>query len=304
MAAWGHRWWERTQALDRAAPLAATLSPRLIGHLRGLRPDVVVLQDYETVRYDVAAPLLRAAGLRVVGLDTGASARPSGARWKGWTRGFAQQLLAVHSAEEARLRSLGHQRVAVWPMPVRTDVLVPGERSAARAGLGIDADERIVFAAARLHPVKNLPLLADSCRDAGATLVLAGAGSEQSRLRASHVRLIGWQDTTSLVRWYAAADVVALSSNAEGQPVAVLEAFACGRGVVATAVGGVPDVVRNGSTGWLVPARDREAFSAALSEALRDRTRTDGYGAAGRELVLRFHSAEAVAASFRALAGW
>jgi glycosyltransferase involved in cell wall biosynthesis len=302
MLLWGHRWWERTQWLAPAAPVAATLSLRLVRHLVRLRPDVVVVQDYETLRYDVVAPLLRAAGLRVVAMDTGASARPSQAPWKRATRTLSRQLLAVHDAEATRLREQGHQHVEVWPIPVRTDVYLPGDRAAARARLGVTADERLVFSAARLHPVKNLPLLADACRDAGATLVLAGEGSERARLRSPHVRLLGWQSLEQLVSWYAAADVVALSSRTEGQPVAVLEAFACGRGVVATAVGGVPEVVLPGETGWLVPPGDRTALSAALDEALADRRRTDAYGRAGRELVLRRHTADQVAAAFTALA--
>ncbi|MGZ6825878.1 MAG: glycosyltransferase, partial [Mycobacteriales bacterium] len=86
-----------------------------------------------------------------------------------------------------------------------------------------------------------------------------------------------------------------------GQPLAVLEAFACGRAVVATAVGGVPEVVRPGETGWLVPPRDRAALGDALREALSDRTATDALGAAGRERVLREHAPEAVAAAFRSM---
>ncbi|MGZ6826013.1 MAG: glycosyltransferase family 4 protein [Mycobacteriales bacterium] len=300
-AAWGHRHWERTQGLQRLAPVASTLSPRLVRHLVRLRPDVVVVQDYETLRYDVAAPLLRAAGLRVVAMDTGASARPSGAVWKPLTRRLSASLLAVHEAEARRLRGAGHRSVAVWPAPVRTDVLVPGDRSSARASLGIGADERVVFAAARLHPVKNLPLLADACADADARLVLAGEGTERPHLDRPHVTLLGWQDVEALVPWYAAADVVALSSNTEGQPLAVLEAFACGRAVVATAVGGVPEVVRPGETGWLVPPRDRVALATALREALADRTATDALGAAGRGRVLREHAPDAVAAAFRSL---
>jgi glycosyltransferase involved in cell wall biosynthesis len=304
MLLWGHRFWERTQWLAPAAPVAATLSPRLVRHLVRLRPDVVVVQDYETVRYDVVAPLLRAAGMRVVAMDTGASARPSRLPWKRATRALSAGLLAVHAAEAARLATHGHRRVDVWPIPVRTDVYSPGDRSAARRRLGVDPQERLVFSAARLHPVKNLPMLVDACRAVGATLVIAGEGSERERLeraRHAHVRLLGWQSLEQLADWYAAADVVALSSNSEGQPVAVLEAFACGRGVVATAVGGVPEVVRPGQTGWLVPPRDGDAFAAALAEALADPATTDAYGRAGRELVLREHSADAVAGSFRAL---
>lgn len=305
MLLWGHRFWERTQWLAPAAPAAATLSPGLVRHLVRLRPDVVVVQDYETVRYDVAVLLLRAAGLRVVAMDTGASAQPSRAPWKRLTRRLSRQLLAVHEAEAVRLRTAGHSRVSVWPVPVRADLFTPGDRADARAQLGLADEERVVFSAARLHPVKNLPLLADACADAGATLVLAGEGSERRRLTrrgAAGLRLVGWQSSEQLRAWYAAADVVALSSNTEGQPIAVLEAFSCGRGVVATAVGGVPEVVRAGETGWLVPPRDREALAAALQEALQDRTLTDDYGAAGRELVLRRHSAERVSAAFRDLA--
>lgn len=299
--AWGHRWWERTQRLQLLAPVASTLSPRLVRALVRLRPDVVVVQDYETLRYDIAAPLLRLAGLRVVAMDTGASARPSAAPWKPLTRRLAAQLLAVHEAEAARLRAAGHRRVAVWPAPVRTDVLVPGDRAAARAQLALEPNARIVFSAARLHPVKNLPLLADACRDAGASLVIAGEGSERSRLEQQGVRLLGWQSVEQLVTWYAAADVVALSSNAEGQPIAPLEAFSCGRAVVATAVGGMPEVVRDGETGWVVAPRDRAALAHALGQALADRAATDAFGERGRALVLAAHTAPAVAVAFAGL---
>jgi len=303
-AVWGHRWWEQTQRLWPIAPVISTLSLRLLRTLIGLRPDAVVTQDYETLRFDVAAPLLSLAGVRVVGLDTGASARPSTAAWKRWTRGRAHRLLAVHEREANRLRDLGHDRVSVWPVPVRTDIFVPGDRATARAALGIPMDRRLVFSATRLHPVKNLPLLVDACADAHADLVLTGDGSERKTLEnkgSAGLHLVGWQTPEQLTQWYAAADVVALSSNQEGQPTAVLEAFACARAVVATAVGGVPEVIRAGETGWLVPPRDQAALAAALTEALHDRTTTDGFGQAGRQLVLDNHSASAVAA---AITGW
>jgi len=299
--AWGHRWWQRTSSVWRVAPVAAALSPRLLRRLVGLHADAVVIQDYETLRFDIVAPLLKAAGQRVVAIDTGASARPSRAPWKRWTRRCADVLLAVHEAEAERLRNLGHSRVAVWPAPVRTDIFVRGDRQQARQQLAVAADEPVVFAATRLHPVKNLTLLADACADVGATLVLAGDGPERRTLesRGSRaLRLLGWKSGDELMRWYAAADVVALSSNQEGQPIAILEAFACGRGVVATAVGGVPEVVRDGETGWTVPPRDRTALAAALGKALADRETTDRYGESGRDYVLAHHSAEAVAAAF------
>jgi len=301
---WGHRWWERTQGLWRIAPVASTLSPRLIRTIARIEPDAVLIQDYETLRYDVAAPLLRAAGLRVIGLDTGASARPSGAPWKRWTRNRAHRLLAVNQREASRLRDAGHRRLDVWPVPVRTDVFYPMERAQARERLGIPMDRPLVFSATRLHPVKNLPLLADASHEAGADLVLTGDGPDRPLLEQKQMaglRLVGWQTPEQLREWYAAADVVALSSNQEGQPTAVLEAFACGRAVVATAVGGVPEVVLPGESGWLVPPRDRDALAEALRDALSDRARADAMGAHARSQVIARYSADAVA---RALEAW
>lgn len=302
-AVWGHRWWETTQRMWPLAPLASTLSPVLLGRLVSLRADAVVVQDYECVRYDVAAPLLRATGQRVVGLDTGGSARPSRAPWKPWTRRAASALLAVHEREAERLRLAGHPGARSWPVPVRTDRLRPGDRQVARRALGVPVSERVVFSAGRLHPVKNLTTLADACADLGATLVLAGEGAERGVLEGrAGVRLLGFQPPAALAEWYAACDVVALASLHEGQPVAVLEALACSRGVVATAVGGVPEVVRDGITGWLVPPRDAVALKAALADALADRAVADARGAAGRDYVLAHHAPGVVAARLLAIA--
>ena len=300
-ATWGSRRWQALERLWPVAPLFAALSPALVRHIRALHPDIVVIQDYETLRYDVLAPLLRTAGLRVVGLDTGASARPSRAPWKRITRGLASRLLAVHAEEAARLRRAGHPQADVWPVPVRTDVFTPGDRAAARKALGVAADERIVFSAGRLHPVKNLPDLADACSSLGASLVLSGEGSERAALEARddpRLRLIGRVPIETVAHWYAACDVVALASRQEGKPVAVLEALACGRGVVATAVGGVPEVIADGRGGWLVPARDPVALRAALAEALASPAEADARGRRGRELVLANHSPTAVARWF------
>jgi glycosyltransferase involved in cell wall biosynthesis len=299
-AVWGHRWWEQAQRIWPVAPVASTLSARLLRAILTLRPDVVVIQDYECARFDVAAPLLRAAGVAVVGLDTGGSARPSPMPWKPLTVKAAHRLLTSYGAEAERVRrERGHDDVAVWPIPVRTDVYEPRDRAAARARLGLDPDVRIVASVGRLHPVKGLGDLADACRGLDADLVLVGSGSEEATLRSRgqpRLRLVGRRDLAELPDWYAAADVVALASRQEGQPVAVLEALACARGVVATAVGGVPEVVTDGEHGWLVPPRDVAALRGALAEALADRGEADRRGLAGREHVLARHAPHAAGA--------
>ena len=81
--------------------------------------------------------------------------------------------------------------------------------------------------------------------------------------------LLGAQPLAQIPTWLAACDVLVLPSHVEGTPNAVLEALACGRRVVASAVGGVPDLITDRALGALVPPRDPEALAAALTVALR-----------------------------------
>jgi glycosyltransferase involved in cell wall biosynthesis len=97
------------------------------------------------------------------------------------------------------------------------------------------------------------------------------------------VRLVGWID--DLARLYATIDICALSSLNEGTPVALIEAMAAAKAVVATRVGGVADVVEHERTGLLVAPRDPEAQADAivrLAAAPGERSRM---GAAGRQAV-------------------
>lgn len=300
VAVWGHRHYARVERLWRLAPVASTASLRLLRRLRAIRPDVVVVQDYEPLRYDVAALMLPLAGLPFVGADTGGSSAPSSSPWKRWTARRARALLALYRAEAERLeRDRRPRRVGIWPIPVRTDLYSPRERAAARERLGLAADERVVVSVGRLHPVKGLHDLADACAPLDCTLVLVGSGSEEGSLQArGDVRLAGNLPGEEVADWYAAADVVALASRQEGQPVAVLEALACARGVVATRVGGVPAVIEDGSTGWLVAPRDVAALRAALREALSDVGEADRRGAAGRERVIAGHDPVAAGREF------
>jgi glycosyltransferase involved in cell wall biosynthesis len=78
--------------------------------------------------------------------------------------------------------------------------------------------------------------------------------------------------------------VFLMSSDYEGVSIAVLEAMRAGLPVVATSVGGMPETVRHGETGWLVPGGDLAAYVAALREALDDPARRRARGEAGRKL--------------------
>src|SRR5687768_4892209 len=95
-------------------------------------------------------------------------------------------------------------------------------------------------------------------------------------------------------RVVAAADVFALPSWTEGFPLVVLEAMALGRPVVATAVGGTPELVADGETGLLVPPRDVAALTASLKRVLDDEGLRRRLGEAGRRRVAERFSPEAM----------
>ncbi|MEW6021278.1 MAG: TIGR03088 family PEP-CTERM/XrtA system glycosyltransferase [Pseudomonadota bacterium] len=96
-------------------------------------------------------------------------------------------------------------------------------------------------------------------------------------------------------------DLFALSSIAEGTPVTLLEAMACGLPVVATAVGGIPEVVQDGVNGALVPASDPPALAAALGLYATDPERVAAHGAAARTNIERHYSVAAMVGAYTAL---
>ena len=149
------------------------------------------------------------------------------------------------------------------------------ERTAARSNLGLDEHQLAVVAIANLRDGKDYPNLLRAARlvaDAlpSARFFSVGQGpleQDLHRLRdelglPQAFRFLGYQEDP--IRVLAAADVFCLSSWHEGLPSALLEAFALGVPAVATAVGGVPQVITDGVEGALVPARDPESLAAAL----------------------------------------
>jgi glycosyltransferase involved in cell wall biosynthesis len=107
-----------------------------------------------------------------------------------------------------------------------------------------------------------------------------------------------WRDLPCL---YADLDVVALTSINEGTPVSLIEAMAAGVPVVATAVGGVPDVVVDGETGYLVEAGDVKEMAEAIIKLLRNPDRAKVMGSAGREAIYPRFAAQTLIANVEGL---
>lgn len=139
----------------------------------------------------------------------------------------------------------------------------------------------LLVCVARLVPVKRLELLLQACaelraRDVVFRCVIVGDGKSREDLLAEHTRLrlgttvefVGAAEQTAVLAWWQRASAAVLTSEREGMPVSLMEAAACGVPAVATAVGGVPELVDDGVSGLLVPPGDCRALMFTLERIL------------------------------------
>jgi glycosyltransferase involved in cell wall biosynthesis len=131
--------------------------------------------------------------------------------------------------------------------------------------------------------------------------VVVGDGPDREELEAliDHLRLRPFLSMlgrrNDMPAQYASFDLLVSSSRKEGLPIAILEGMAAGLPLIATNVGDVPSVVRNGETGILLPPGDPAALASAIVDLLRDREKRRRLGSAARQLVEREYSAERMA---------
>jgi glycosyltransferase involved in cell wall biosynthesis len=141
----------------------------------------------------------------------------------------------------------------------------PLDRAEACRKLGLDARRLRVLYVGNLFPVKGATVLARVAEQLSeADVIFVGSGNE--KITAGHC--VGARPHYEIPLWMNACDVLCLPSLNEGLPNVVLEAMACGLPVVASSVGGVPEVVRDGVNGLLTPAGDVAALAAALRQSL------------------------------------
>ena len=262
---------------------------RLAAFLRRIRPDVINPHLFRSTA--VAAPLARAIGRgRVVETYHGREA---------WRRGalrgrfVADRLIArlvtrviavSRGAADFLVHGKGYPPHKVVVVPNGRDLarFTPGaHREAVRKELGLDRDAPVVGVVGRLETQKGHVYLLDAWPQVAraypdARLLIVGEGSLRDALvdqaRRAHVAegVIFTGFRSDVPRVLDAIDVLALPSLHEGMPLTVIEAAAAGRPVVATAVDGTPEVVRDGETGYLVPPADPAALAKALLAVLGD----------------------------------
>lgn len=208
---------------------------------------------------------------------------------------LASRFIAVSSADAEKMVSREH-------VPAEKVVVIPNayiprpepEGPSLREELGIDASTPVVGTAAVLRPQKALEVLLDAFvivagELSDAQLLIAGRGERGEALRAyaaglecsERIRFLGLrEDVGNFIR---GLDVVAMSSDFEGTPLFATECMANGTALVATRVGGLPDLIENGVSGVLVPPRDPAALAEAILALLRDPERRGRIEAAAGE---------------------
>lgn len=187
-------------------------------------------------------------------------------------------------SDELRERALrlgtAAERVRTVPNGLDSTEFPVSDRRSARAALDINHDAQLALFIGRLHPVKGLEELLKAAgllvsSHPRLNLILIGEGPLEEKLRSQaardgltgRIRFLGKQSQPDVARWIAASDLLCLPSHSEGCPNVVLEALACGRPVVASAVGAVPDLV-NSECGILVPPGDVPRLAEAIHEAI------------------------------------
>jgi glycosyltransferase involved in cell wall biosynthesis len=291
-------------ARQRSIPVHdVSLDRRTLGSLLALsrviaafRPDVIVTHsssDSWLTALVTRLPSRRATIVRTRHLSTSV-ARGALNRWL-YGRVPTRVVTTGEAIRGQLIDALGLDADAVVSVPTGADVsrFRPGDRAAARARLGIGGPAPIVGIVATLRSWKGHRFLISAMSDprlVHVRLVIVGDGPQNPALReqaaslGARVIFAGQQD--DVVPWLHAFDVFALPSTGnEGVPQALMQAMACGLPVVTTAVGAIPELVRDGETGVLVPIEDSSALAAAIAGLLADTALAARLAAAGRTRV-------------------
>jgi len=230
---------------------------------------------------------------------------------KGWKASFlvdrvaskcVDRTIAVSNAIARYLiecKRIAKNKITVIPTApaIATPAVKGGSAAERKCSLGVSGIDPLIVLAGRLEPQKGHWVAIESMvavlkEFPRAQLVFLGEGSlscqleqlVQSKQLSANIRFAGYQ--RNVRDWFAAADLSILPSFYEGLPMTALESLAEGCPIVATAVDGTPEVIRNGETGILVPSGDSVQLGRAICLMLRDREFAQRTALAGQRNVL------------------
>jgi glycosyltransferase involved in cell wall biosynthesis len=293
---------------------SVALLRRLIGHMRESKPDVVHTHRFK--EHILGALGARWCGARSIRTVHGAPEfrRASTLRGRIIDRldAIAARYLqqrSVYVSEDLRRTHRGNPRTAVV---IRNGIDPTRVIDASRQPTEALAGELRVGVFARLVPVKRIHFAIDAVVEAQRrlnkqiVLHIFGDGPLRDTLEAHalsrpQARVVFHGHTRFAVAYMSKVDAVLLTSSHEGLPIAILEAMAVGVPIVATDVGGLPEVLGHGDSGWLAPGDDADGYAAALVDALTHSSARTAKIELARERMATSFSARKMAEEYRDL---
>ncbi|MEQ8766562.1 MAG: glycosyltransferase family 4 protein [Planctomycetota bacterium] len=232
-----------------------------------------------------------------------------------WKDRLARRVLKKAVARWVVLSAVARDELSGWGIPLDRIVIVPNgldasewteqpraeDVQALRQAIPCATGDLTAGILSRLDPVKNIEVAIQAiARTESSRLLIGGGASEHAKAYPADLeRLaralavddrVGFLGHVSAPRAFLhACDLIIQPSRREASPLAVIEALACARPVIATAVGGVPELLGQGRFGWLVPPGDAEAIAAAIEAIRSDPEAAQAKALAGRRHVLRHH---------------
>jgi glycosyltransferase involved in cell wall biosynthesis len=275
--------------LQRRAGIDTLLVKRLRGLIKEESPDILNPHQYTPYFYSVISAALLSKRPKVVFTEHGRF-YPDTMKWKRVIFNqvaniFTDEIVGVSEFSKKALvdvERFPEKRIKVIYNGIKTESFSRTvDVTAIKKSLGLVADDVIIGTVGRLCAEKNHRMLIRAFADVrkaieNAKLLIVGGGELENELKAfsrdlginSDVIFLGQrQDVPELLKIF---DVFALSSDSEGASLVLLEAMASALPVVATAVGGSPELILSGKTGLLVPRGDHKAFSEAILYVLRN----------------------------------
>ncbi len=218
----------------------------------------------------------------------------------------SSKVIACSRDQKWRAQAMGvSSDINIIPHGVNTKKFVPPIKVDIKKKLGIRGP--MVLSVQRLHPRKGLNYLIDAIpiildEIPSAKFVIVGKGSEKIKIEKkinalrieNSVKLVGFVPESELHHYYANCDLFVLHSLYEAFGIVLLEAMACGKPVVATKCGGVPEVVINGKTGLLLPPRKPNELAGACIKILQNPEMKQKMGQNGLNRVLKRFSWDSI----------
>jgi glycosyltransferase involved in cell wall biosynthesis len=219
----------------------------------------------------------------------------TGDNWRRKQAIYRQSRLAVSTPSRWLMDCVEQSMLRPWqarviPNGVDLDIYHPGDRVRERAALGIPQDAFVIvvsaYGGAGANPYKDFEtirsvirrLAIESPSDTWRLICLGGQAQSQDEPNTLFTGYLS--DPRQVARYYRCADVFLHAANAENHPLVILEAMACGTPVVATGVGGIPEQIVEGDTGFVTPRGDSEALVQRLHWLMQHPTEHRGMSVA------------------------